>query len=1452
MLKEAEDLLNQTEELAKTGTWILNLKSNQIYWSAGVYKLIESNPENFELNYNSALSVIHPDDQQKSIELMGKAINEKTDYFNTKRFICSNGKIKHILSSAKVYYDLEGNPEKMVGVFQDISKLTEIQQKEKEETERYELMLDAGTESVWEYNPQTKELFLGKGFNRNFGIQIKDKKENNDLINSLIHPEDQEFYFKSFHNALTLSDQKFWSAEYRIKKTTGDYAYVADRANIIRNDKGEVMRVIGAIKDISSDYYYKKIEGIEKNIIEKSLKKEASKEEILNDFLLQIEDLFPKMKASIVEIKEGKLYHLSGPSLDKDYADALNGKNIGPNAGSCGTAAFTKEKVIVEDTLNDYRWEKLKEVALKFNLRACWSQPIFNSDGEVIATFANYYAEPKSPGILEENCFERAKNLIGILLANFNYLNGIKKSNERYELLNKATNDAIYEWDIIKDEFIWGEGFKKIFGYDYKSKFSLKNFEDLMHPSDNTNTDWDFFINNSKLNRWEKEFRFKKSDHKYAWVQEIAYLIRDEKGKPIRMIGLLRDCTENRALQYQKQIQNKISELFKEPLKLSEILKKILEEFMRSGQFIISEIWLKNIEGNQLNLIAFNESQENNNNFYKNFKTYSKIPSDKGLPGLVYKSQKPEIWNNLPEHPSFFRKDEAKESGLNSALGIPIEHGGIKLGALILGAKENLTEDETQALLFYPLGNFLAGEITRKQQAEEMEHLFQSAPDILAIASPDGYFVKANPAFCEILGYQENEIIYKPFTNFLHPNDLNESIKEYEETITGERLAKNFLNRYKTKNGDYRWISWSSSHVFGEDNLVFSYGRDVTEFIELQKLLDHASNLAKVGAWELKFNSENNHIINWSKMTREILEVDENYIPSLSGGFEFYQKESKEKIERAVKLLIENGIEFDLELDVITQKNTLKWVRVIGKSEHLNGKCLRIFGSYQDITFKKNSEIELQKLLNEKNTILESIKDAFIAVDNNFIVTYWNHEAERVLGKKRDKTLGKNLWKLYEDAINTKFYHEYNKAINTGKTVHFEEYYESLKVWFEISAYPSENGLSIYFKDITYRKNSEEKLKQSNERFEKVSEATNDAIWDWDIVNNKVYLGKGYKTLFGYDIHPEENNMHQWAEKIHPGEKDLVNKSLNQALRNHRIKNWDTEYRYLKKDGTYSYVIDRGVIIRNNKGEAIRMVGAMNDISYRKETEEYLKQLNHELEKHSRELEISNKELEQFAYVASHDLQEPLRMVSGFLTQLDKKYSVILDDKAKQYIHFAVDGAQRMRQIILDLLEFSRAGRKDHSLSLINIPELINEIENLYSKNIEEKNAKIEFIGEKEIYHYKAPLLQIFSNLISNSIKYSKKETPPIIQISHRKENGQFLFSISDNGIGINSNYFDKIFIIFQRLHNKESYSGTGMGLAIVKKIIDGFNGKIRVESTENKGTTFYFTLPIIKLNEKN
>jgi len=379
--------------------------------------------------------------------------------------------------------------------------------------------------------------------------------------------------------------------------------------------------------------------------------------------------------------------------------------------------------------------------------------------------------------------------------------------------------------------------------------------------------------------------------------------------------------------------------------------------------------------------------------------------------------------------------------------------------------------------------------------------------------------------------------------------------------------------------------------------------------------------------------------------------------------------------------------------------------------------------------------------------------------------------------------------------------------------------------------------------DISERINIEKQLKQSNERFEKISQATQDAIWDWDIVHNKLYWGEGYKTLFGYDI-LKEPSYAKWEECIHPDDFVQLKTELEKALTDKSVTKFKGDYRFKKADDTYAFVADKGIIVRDESGNPIRMLGAIIDITQRKENEALLQRLNHELEERAKALAVSNEELEQFAYIASHDLQEPLRMVTSFLGQLKKKYNHLLDEKAHTYIHFAVDGAARMRQIILDLLEFSRVGKHEDKKSTFSLTEIVDEICVLNQKIIQEKKAEIDFEKLPEITSFKTPVFQILQNLIGNSLKYSKDNVPPIIKIKAKKHQDSYLISVNDNGIGIEEAYFEKIFVIFQRLHNQESYSGTGMGLAIVKKIVDNLGGKVWLESINGVGSTFYIQLP--------
>ena len=250
---------------------------------------------------------------------------------------------------------------------------------------------------------------------------------------------------------------------------------------------------------------------------------------------------------------------------------------------------------------------------------------------------------------------------------------------------------------------------------------------------------------------------------------------------------------------------------------------------------------------------------------------------------------------------------------------------------------------------------------------------------------------------------------------------------------------------------------------------------------------------------------------------------------------------------------------------------------------------------------------------------------------------------------------------------------------------------------------------------------------------------------------------------------------------------------------------------------------------------------AIEDITERKRAERELKQAE-ELKQAVEALELSNRDLEQFAYVASHDLQEPLRMVSSFTQLLAKRYRGKLDKDADEFIDYIVAGAKRMQALISDLLTYSRVDTRGESFGPVDSEATFNQAMANLRLAIEEGEAVITHDPLPPLIADNSQIVQLFQNLLGNAIKFRSKE-PPRIHVSARQDNNEWVFSFRDNGIGIAPEYFDRVFVIFQRLHGREEYPGTGTGLAICKRIVERHGGRIWVESELNKGSTFYFAI---------
>ncbi len=351
----------------------------------------------------------------------------------------------------------------------------------------------------------------------------------------------------------------------------------------------------------------------------------------------------------------------------------------------------------------------------------------------------------------------------------------------------------------------------------------------------------------------------------------------------------------------------------------------------------------------------------------------------------------------------------------------------------------------------------------------------------------------------------------------------------------------------------------------------------------------------------------------------------------------------------------------------------------------------------------------------------------------------------------------------------------------------------------------------------------EEALLREKERLQFVLEGTNAATWEWNIQTGQMHYNETWAKIIGYtleEIQPiDENTLSRFA---HPEDLEATNEKVKACLRDQTLF-YEGTYRMRHKEGYWVWILDRGKVVKSTEdGKPMLMFGTHVDISPLKET---------------------NEELTRFASLASHEMREPLRMVSSFMRLLEKNYSTVLDKKAHQYIHYALDGADRMTALIKELLSFANAGAQTGNREWINCNQLLNQIKENLQTQLDEHQAEMNIEEMPSVQARKTPLKLVFQNLIGNALKYQEPGNQPVITISGKDIQTHWEFSVKDNGIGIAPEQAHSAFDLFKRLKTKNEYAGSGMGLATCKRIIEQHGGKIWIESNGNKGTILTFTI---------
>ncbi|WP_290794867.1 PAS domain S-box protein [Flavihumibacter sp. UBA7668] len=947
-----------------------------------------------------------------------------------------------------------------------------------------------------------------------------------------------------------------------------------------------------------------------------------------------------------------------------------------------------------------------------------------------------------------------------------------------------------------------------------------KNAFDYIHEGDRVSVMEQFRRIESESRILLEPFRFQHANGAWHWIETIAVnLLQDPSINGIVVNS--RDITHRIKAERQKQVLADISLVFNESGPFVETLKEMVDLLSSKGPYAIVECWLTDPQSRQLNLLAkFGAKEEEGNADWKE---------------LVMQAIK--------------TGEPVKRSGVYA---IPLyHHQGIN--AVLVTVSSEGEEEQDFILRSAGIRSFIGGEIYRKQLEHELNQVFSLSEDIICIASFQGYFKKLNPAAMRMLGYSEAELLSRPWISFIHPDDKRIIEERFSlPPVSGERYF--FEVRFLSAEGKIIWINLTLTASV-EEQLFYGTGKDSTDKKKLEDLLAKSLQLAQIGSWELDLQQPGEGSLYLSEITRSILEIPPDQPVSLAEGIDFYTGDSRERLEAALQDLMNGGREYDLELLMRTAGGKGKWVRAIGRSEWRNNTCVRIFGSFQDIHAAKLAQIAVRNSEEKLRLVMNGALDAIVSIDTEERITFWNSSAETIFGWTAAEVMGLPLSEfIVPAAYRGRHSQGMKRYLATGESQILNQLLELPAVRrngeefpIELTVIPirqeGEISFCAFIRDITDRKKADQNLRDSKERFEKVAQATNDAIWDWDLVAGSIYRGAGFDRLLGYEVESVRTIRESWWDHVHADDQAEVQRSMEEAMADREVSHWEMEYRLVRADSEVISVLNRGMIIRNQQGEVVRMVGALSDITYRKEFELSLRNLNQELIRTNEELAGSNQELEQFAFIASHDLQEPLRMVTGFLSQLQRKYGPQLDEKARQYIHYAVDGAARMRLILLDLLEYSRAGRTELKLERVDLNLLLGDVRQLLQVPLRESGAVLELGDLPVLQTSLIPLQQVFVNLISNAIKYSREGVPPVIRVSAALVDGHWQFSVCDNGIGIEEEYYQKIFLIFQRLQVKSDAGGSGVGLSITRKIIERLGGRIWLESIPGSGSCFFFTL---------
>ncbi len=845
-LFKIQEELNKSQERfdlavrgSSDGIWDWFPQLDKAYFSpyfSGLFE-IESNQT---VGMSTMVDHIHPDDLAGTQAALEAHLRHKRPYRVETRLRTKGNVYRWFFVSGQAIWDEHGAPIRMAGSFTDIHD-RKIFEKQLIRTERnLKVAQRLALIGDWEMNLLEDKLMWSDEVFHIFGLEPQEFEANFQACMSHIHPDDQDYVRDTYFTSL--NERSAYHIFHRIVTKDGTIKQVECHGESFYDEAGNPTYSIGTVQDITqlkdienALKHNLRIQQLEQEVLKRNAQKESKLEDTVNFYLKELEAIYKGMTCSILKLKGDRLYNWFSSSIPEDFTKVVEGMKIGPNEGSCGTAAYLNQKIIVADIATNELWVNFKTEALKVGLKSCWSYPIVNSNNIVIGTFAMYYNEIKCPTKDEENAIERAKNILQIIIENKAFEQELIVTNERYQYVTKVTSDAIWDWDLVNQKVTWSEAFLIKFGYEIKHKDQelIERWASHIHPEDYENVTTSFKNTiTGKGTEWHAAYRFQKADGEYIYMRDKGNIIRNQEGKAIRVVGAMFDVTHEVKETLERQKSEKEKEIWYTILNAinsNDVLEKgfqiIIKQLCDFFECLYGEVWLANIDNTCL-LYRVNHTITERAALMRGEKSYTYIKENQGLAGATMFEKKIIHWPDL-QNSELIRKDYALLAGLNAGLGIPVLYNNTIIAQFTFFAEKPFDNEKISSSLIENITQQFGAYVQKHKIDNELTQYFNLSPVFLCISGADGRLKKVNPYLMKKTGYSEKELLERKIIDFVHPDDYEETYNEIGRIYQGFP-TRQFENRMITKSGEAMWFEWSALPII-EEGLTYAIATDITE-----------------------------------------------------------------------------------------------------------------------------------------------------------------------------------------------------------------------------------------------------------------------------------------------------------------------------------------------------------------------------------------------------------------------------------------------------------------------------------------------------------------------------------------------------------------------------------------------------------------------------------------------